>query len=485
MFLKWISGTNTYSSLVTGLNGRFGKGLSAKKNAILMQSNLAADNMSLASLSVLGVLILTVFVSLVGLGSNHTGVVMTLESSEYGRLLLFMLRMMFIVGGSTVIWRCILAMWYKPYKTCTDAELPKCTVIIPAYNEGSHVLRSIRSIARCDYPIDKLQIIAINDGSKDDTWKWIQKAAREFPNRVITIDMPQNGGKKKALHEGFQISTGDIIVTVDSDSLIEPQSLRNLVSPFYHDRNIGAVAGSVRVLNQEKGWIPKMLDVTFVYSFDFIRASQGMLGSVMCTPGALSAYRKAPLMKFADEWLDQTFMGDPATIGEDRALTNLVLREGHDVVFQSNAVVYTNVPENYKGLCKMFLRWERSNVRETLVMSEFIFKNFRRTSPNGVRINFVLSVLNMVFTPVMLVGIFIYMIRWPNLFVNQTILATLLAATMPAVFYSIRFHSNKSLWAYVYNVFWLFGLFWIMPYSIITAKNGKWLTRELTPKQKK
>ena len=78
-----------------------------------------------------------------------------------------------------------------------------------------------------------------------------------------------------------------------------------------------------------------------------------------------------------DEWRDQKFMGRPAGIGEDRALTNLILREGWGVTMQRSALIYTNVPDTYLGITRMLLRWERSNIRENMEMYTFIFKDFR------------------------------------------------------------------------------------------------------------
>src|SRR5690606_6126378 len=107
------------------------------------------------------------------------------------------------------------------------------------------------------------------------------------------------------------------------------------------------------------------------------RSAQSMLGSVLCTPGALSAYRKEAVMACLPDWINQTFMGQPSDIGEDRAMTNMILKQGYHVQFQENAYVYTNIPKRYKNLYKMFIRWERSNVRENIMMSKFAFTDFR------------------------------------------------------------------------------------------------------------
>lgn len=77
----------------------------------------------------------------------------------------------------------------------------------------------------------------------------------------------------------------DVIVTVDSDSMVLPDTLRQLVSPLAQDPAIGAVAGNIRVSNMEEGLIPRMMDVNFVFNFDLMRAGQSVLRSVFCTPG--------------------------------------------------------------------------------------------------------------------------------------------------------------------------------------------------------
>src|SRR5690606_35108721 len=107
------------------------------------------------------------------------------------------------------------------------------------------------------------------------------------------------------------------------------------------------------------------------------------------TPGALAAYKRDYVFKCLPEWINQTFMGKPSDIGEDRALTNMILKQGKHVLFQQNAVAYTNVPDKYTGLYKMFIRWGRSNVRESIAMSKYVFTNFRVGSKLGSRLLFI------------------------------------------------------------------------------------------------
>src|SRR5690606_4189048 len=183
-----------------------------------------------------------------------------------------------------------------------------------------------------------------DDGSKDDTWQWMLKAKETLGNRLDIYKQPHNKGKRHALYRGFNLGTGEIFVTVDSDSVVKPDTLKNLVSPFVTNKNCGAVAGNVQVLNNDKAIIPKMLNVSFVLSFEFMRSAESSLGSVLCTPGALSAYRSEAVFACLPQWISQTFMGQPSDIGEDRAMTNMILKQGYHVLFQRNAYVFTNVP---------------------------------------------------------------------------------------------------------------------------------------------
>ncbi|MCX5893609.1 MAG: glycosyltransferase family 2 protein, partial [Deltaproteobacteria bacterium] len=272
----------------------------------------------------------------------------------------------------TVLW------WrYKPY-ALPKGRLPRVTVIIPAYNEGAMVEKAIYAAAASDYPADRLEIICIDDGSSDDTWTYIERAQKRYPKLIKAIRFPKNRGKKEGLYTGFTQGTGEFFVTIDSDSLIKPDTVRQVIAPMLQDSRVGAVAGNVKVFNRVRCVMARMLAVRFVLAFDFLRASQSMYGFVTCTPGALSAYRGTALVPILEEWRQQTFMGRPANIGEDRALTNLVLRQGFHTVYQRSAVVYTKVPETYRGLVRMYLRWDRSNFRENWVQLKFIFGNYRK-----------------------------------------------------------------------------------------------------------
>ncbi|RYE26367.1 MAG: glycosyltransferase [Sphingobacteriales bacterium] len=385
------------------------------------------------------------------------------------------------VKFSFLVYMLFLYLRYKPIESVTDNLLPICTVIVPAYNEGRLVWHTLISLANSNYPHHKLQLIAIDDGSKDDTWQWMQLAKEQLGDRVSIYQQPKNMGKRHALHRGFELGTGDVFVTVDSDSVVKKDTLRNMTSPFVVNKQCGAVAGNVSVLNK-KAIIPKMLNVSFAFTFEFIRSAQSVLGSVFCTPGALAAYRRDAVLDCLSQWMNQTFMGKPSDIGEDRAMTNMILKQGYHVLFQSNAYVYTNTPEKYKSLYKMFIRWERSNVRENIAMSKFVFSNFREGAKAGTRILLMDQWMKILLSYPGMVFMFAFVLLHPLLFISSALVSILVYSSVQVFFYAKKHEVSESFWAYPYSIFYTFALFWITPYSIATAGRSGWLTRELPAK---
>lgn len=400
--------------------------------------------------------------------------------STLGYVFLVIAIVLFVFKAGFFLFKLFRYFKYKSIASVADAALPKCTVIVPAYNEGKQVFDTLISLADSDYPHNKLQILSIDDGSKDDTWLWMQKAKEKLGDRLDIYQQPINKGKRHALYRGFHLGTGDVYVTVDSDSVVKANTLRNLVSPFVVDENCGAVAGNIRVLNTKRALLPKMLDVSFVLSFEFVRSVESSLNSVLCTPGALAAYRKTAVMACLPEWINQTFMGKPSDIGEDRAMTNMILKQGHKVLFQRNAYAYTNVPESYKGLYKMFIRWGRSNVRENIEMSKYVFTKFRDGAKSGIRLLFISQSLRIVMCYPLLLFMFLFVVTHPVLFLTSTLFGILIVSSFSMLFYAKRYNVSQSLWVYSYSILYTFALFWITPYAIATASKRGWLTRELT-----
>ncbi len=380
----------------------------------------------------------------------------------------------FAMGAAMLSFRTALWFAYRPMAPAPYAEAPAMTVIIPAYNEGPMVRKAIASVAAAHYPADRLEIVVVDDGSTDDTWQHIQHEMARQGRRVQAIRLPGNRGKREALAAGFRQARGAIWVTVDSDSIIEPNALLALAGPF-SDRRVGVVAGRVLVYNRHDGLIPRMLHVRFLLSFDFLRAYQSTFGTVYCSPGALSAYRARAVKRVLEAWLAQRFLGTRATYGEDRALTNNIMRLGYDSVYQRGASVLTVVPNSYRRLCLMLLRWERSFVREELRFARIVWRR-----PPVAR-------------AVALADMCITNLRYPALYLSLWLVGVALvddplalppmalAMAAVALLYSLYYLRSERSFDVIYGVlfafFSFFCLSWIPAYAALTVRARGWLTR--------
>lgn len=376
-------------------------------------------------------------------------------------------------------WRLYLALRYRPVPTVAESRLPSITVVVPAFNEGKLVYDTLKNIATANYPRHLFEIYVVDDGSVDDTWRHIQRATREFGDRITALRFRKNRGKRHALYEGFRRATGDILISIDSDSLIEKDALRAVVSPLVEDATVGAAAGNVRVLNRTQGFIPRMLSVRYVMTFDYKRAAQSMMGNgaVLCCAGALAAYRRSAVMPILDQWLHQTWRGLPARAGEDHAMTNFILRQGMKVRFQRTARVLTNSPTTYLGLCKMFLRWARSNIRETFFTGSYVFGDFRRERKLGIRFNFLMGAVGQVLPYMFLIVGLGLAIAMPGIFGLKLLGSCAIGSLFTVLFFGIRERSTEAVFGVVYGMYATFGLFWVHPYALMTCHKSVWLTR--------
>jgi hyaluronan synthase len=375
--------------------------------------------------------------------------------------------------------RTLLWWRYKPVGLPTQTVLPTLTVVIPAFNEGVGVQASIVSVLRSNYPTEKLRLVVIDDGSTDDTWSHIQEAISPFANRVTTVRFAENRGKRHALYEGFSRADSEVVATLDSDSSLQRDSLRHLVAPLVVDARVAAVAGKVLVQNRHRTLITRMLGVRYILGFDFVRAYQSRLRTVWCCPGALQAYRRETIVPELESWRDQHFLGARCTNGDDHAMTNAILNQGYDSVYQSNATVETIVPETYVQLTRMYTRWGRSATREGLRALRFAPRRARLLGPLWGA----LMLLDALLQPITIVGRLLFLLAGVALLVTQP-LALVGAAAVTGVFgliYAAIFRrserSREWVFCVCYAYFALFALPWVQPYATLTVRGNKWLTR--------
>ena len=269
-----------------------------------------------------------------------------------------------------VLGRFLIAFAYRPIKD--RGHRPTVTVIVPAFNEEEGIEGTIASIVNSDYPAHLLEIVVVNDGSTDDTWQRMVAARERWP-QVHAIDLGANYGKRAAMAEGIRRSSGEILAFVDSDSYLAPKALIALAAPFT-DRRVGAVVGHAEVRNRQATWITKMQQVRYFAAFRVIKGAESRLsGTVTCASGCCAAYRREIVESFLHDWEFQSFLGRPATFGDDRALTNRILRH-HRVVYQSTARAETNAPTSLRVFFRQQLRWKKSWLRESTVLLTYFWR---------------------------------------------------------------------------------------------------------------
>ena len=242
---------------------------------------------------------------------------------------------------------------------------PTVTVVVPLYNEGRSIYDTIKSLVRLDYPADKLWITVVDDCSTDDSYEHACRAAREHGN-VRVLRNPYNMGKRKGINHAVREATSEIIVSVDSDVIIYPTALRELVARFVSP-DIAAVGGRVHVSNPNENWLTKLQTIKYYFGQEHLKNLERGLRSVMCLSGCLTAYRRSVLMQLEPILENRNILGVAIKYGEDRFLTHQIVKHGYRTVMTMKAMCFTKAATTLRGYFNQQLRWKRSNIVDFIV----------------------------------------------------------------------------------------------------------------------
>ena len=141
------------------------------------------------------------------------------------------LQLFTLAGSCVTLFRVVLVARYRPSPDVEDVRLPMLTVVVPAYNEGRQVLSTLRSLAASRYPRERLQLIAVDDGSQDDTWMWIRRGEHELGSLLTAVRCPRNGGKRHALGGTFFEPT--VLANVKADALVSREETFGPLAPVF------------------------------------------------------------------------------------------------------------------------------------------------------------------------------------------------------------------------------------------------------------
>ncbi|MGG2066117.1 glycosyltransferase [Bacillus sp. S14(2024)] len=278
-----------------------------------------------------------------------------------------------------------------------SAYQPFVSVVIAAYNEEKVIAKTIRSILDSDY--HDFEIIIVDDGSKDGTSKAIQEAFHKHPK--VCLIQKENGGKSSAMNLGFQKSRGEIVISLDADTIIAQDAISLMVRHF-EDHNVAAVSGNVKVGNR-RNLLTTWQHVEYITGFNLERRAFDELNCITVVPGAIGAWHKKRVKKAG--YLSED------TLAEDTDLTLTLLRQGYRVVYEEKAYAYTESPEDVKSLIKQRYRWTYGTLQCLWKHRKALFNVKHKTLgfvalPNIWIFQFILQSISPLADLLMIMGIF-------------------------------------------------------------------------------
>ncbi len=230
----------------------------------------------------------------------------------------------------------------------------KVTVIVPCFNEDKVIKASLESLKKQTY--QNYEIIVVDDGSSDDTFKIAKRMEFNEGKRRLIAVTKENGGKANALNLGIKMAKGELFLAVDADSVLSKDALELMV-PYFDDSRVGAVAGSVYVVNQDNLWT-KLQALEYIQGLNLVRNGQAYLKLVNIIPGPIGMFRRDAVSSLGG-YSDDTY-------AEDCDLTLRLINENYKIDYEIDAVSYTEAPEALLDLLKQRYRWTRGILQSIL-----------------------------------------------------------------------------------------------------------------------
>jgi peptidoglycan-N-acetylglucosamine deacetylase len=256
---------------------------------------------------------------------------------------IFIAGILLVSGRALIIGLLALAEKLRPAPEDHPEYKPQTTVLIPAYNEEAAIVQTVSSALACDYP--KLEILVVDDGSTDHTAELVRTNFGS-ESRVRLISQP-NHGKPSALNRGLAEATGEVTISIDGDTIVDPEAIARLVRHFA-DPKVGAVAGNVKVMNRNR-WLTRWQALEYITSQNLEKRAFDLLNCIPVVPGAVGSWRTSLLRA------NHGFSGD--TVAEDTDLTLTIRRDGWKILYDEDAIGRTEVPETVEALIRQRFRW--------------------------------------------------------------------------------------------------------------------------------
>jgi biofilm PGA synthesis N-glycosyltransferase PgaC len=251
---------------------------------------------------------------------------------------------LWMIGAIIFYWRYERSenLYYQPKVL---ANTPPVSILIPCYNEGDNAEETLSHALATSYP--EFEVIAINDGSKDNTAEVLDRMAAQHP-RLRVVHLAQNQGKAMALQAGSLLAKYEILICIDGDALLDKHAAHWMVRHFVEDPEVAAVTGNPRIRNRST-LLGRVQVGEFSSIVGMIKRAQRSFGRLFTVSGVITAFRKSAVHQVGYWSADM--------LTEDIDITWKLQRDGWDVRFEPHALVWILMPETVSGLWKQRLRW--------------------------------------------------------------------------------------------------------------------------------
>ena len=263
---------------------------------------------------------------------------------------------------------CVFALYREKEKEINieDYIWPKISILLPCYNEAETVEETINFLSRLSYP--DFEIIAVNDGSRDNTGKLLIELAQKN-EKLRVIDCHENKGKANALHMAAIAASAEYLLCIDSDALLDDMAPYYMIRHFLvRGERVGAVTGNPRIRNRDT-LLAKLQLVEYASIIGSIKRTQRVMGKVMTVSGVIVAFRKRALMEVG--------LWDRDMITEDIAVSWKLEKRFWDIRYEPRALCWMLVPETLKGMFRQRLRWAQGG-QEVILKHWDIFTDWRQ-----------------------------------------------------------------------------------------------------------
>lgn len=274
----------------------------------------------------------------------------------------FLMSLFWIAGA------CVFALYREKEKEINieDYIWPKISILLPCYNEAETVEETINFLSRLSYP--DFEIIAVNDGSRDNTGKLLIELAQKN-EKLRVIDCHENKGKANALHMAAIAASAEYLLCIDSDALLDDMAPYYMIRHFLvRGERVGAVTGNPRIRNRDT-LLAKLQLVEYASIIGSIKRTQRVMGKVMTVSGVIVAFRKRALMEVG--------LWDRDMITEDIAVSWKLEKRFWDIRYEPRALCWMLVPETLKGMFRQRLRWAQGG-QEVILKHWDIFTDWRQ-----------------------------------------------------------------------------------------------------------